>query len=515
MSRFAIQDSKIQRIPYNLTMAIESAAQSQGQQLSISAISDQRPLKRSNVTKGTLAVIVCPTQDIIMPSNKSANPAAAAAFKAHQRQKQQRSFFSPGTKLAIRVALLSLAVPYFLERNFKVSDYLFPWGTPLEYDRPLEYKPIDYANDLLQIKHGKTKKIVERLDEGEGQVPLVKRSETVVFDPKGTLYLMTEDAKLVKLSDYRESDDENATVTAKATYVRDLGAGRPLGGKFTPDGKALYIADGLLGLVRIRDPIEDPSSKLEVVLSSVTADDGSISRISFADDVAVGPKSGKVYFSDASDIAPDRIGTAGVDCMHASKVDVIRGGKGTGRIIEYDPKTDKTRILAKDLFFANGVAVDRDETFVLFAESFGVNLYKYHLKGDKKDTLEVVVASRDLPGIIDGVDCSWSPADSPAGNKCYAVFVTAVLPLVRLVFWLPDSLSILIRSLLMMLPRSLAPETERYGAILELDTQTNEFRLIQDPTGKDIYDMTGVTEHGGKLYLASIKHNHLGVYSLE
>jgi DNA-binding beta-propeller fold protein YncE len=70
----------------------------------------------------------------------------------------------------------------------------------------------------------------------------------------------------------------------------------PLGAKFTPDGNTVYIADGALGLLRVVDPL-NPKSKVEIVASKVM-DGGKITPITFADDVTIGPKSGRVYFTD-------------------------------------------------------------------------------------------------------------------------------------------------------------------------------------------------------------------------
>jgi hypothetical protein len=80
-----------------------------------------------------------------------------------------------------------------------------------------------------------------------------------------------------------------------------------LGGKFAADG-TLYIADAHLGLLRVPHPISE-HSKVELVASRVQDSVGNYSQILYCNDVAVGPKSNKVYFTDSTDIAPDRIGT--------------------------------------------------------------------------------------------------------------------------------------------------------------------------------------------------------------
>ena len=60
--------------------------------------------------------------------------------------------------------------------------------------------------------------------------------ETIVFDTRGTMYIMNEHAKLVSLTDVApKTDDGNvdgSIFTSETTEIADLGVGRPLGGKF-------------------------------------------------------------------------------------------------------------------------------------------------------------------------------------------------------------------------------------------------------------------------------------------
>ena len=76
-------------------------------------------------------------------------------------------------------------------------------------------------------------------------------------------------------------------MTAKVTTVAQLGFGRPLGGRFDKDG-TLYIADAHLGLTRLKHPIQE--NKVEIVASRV----GEYSQILYANDLVIGPKTGKL-----------------------------------------------------------------------------------------------------------------------------------------------------------------------------------------------------------------------------
>ena len=113
------------------------------------------------------------------------------------------------------------------------------------------------------------------------------------------------------------------------------------------------------------------------------------------------------------------------DTLYASKLDLAHGS-GTGRVLVYDPAMDETAVLVHGIKFSNGITVDKDEMYILFAETFGVNLLKYNLQGEKAGIVEVVIHSKDLPGYLDGVNCSWKT------GKCYSVMPSSIVPIHKL-----------------------------------------------------------------------------------
>lgn len=122
---------------------------------------------------------------------------------------------------------------------------------------------------------------------------MMKGPETIFFDDYGTMYSATEEGNLISFTDIQTNERDGKT-TAKVTLVKDLGPGRPLGAKFL--GDTLYVADAALGLTRVTNVL-DPKSKVEIVATGVM-DGGNWTRIMYADDVAVSPKTGMVYFTD-------------------------------------------------------------------------------------------------------------------------------------------------------------------------------------------------------------------------
>lgn len=272
-------------------------------------------------------------------SKASANKTAAAASDLPTRPPQfattARATTTPNNGIGIRRLLLPACIGYFVQKALRPS--LLPHGgaVAIRHDERFRFLTVDPTNDSLQGKHGKLSKIYERWDDdsddqhGETsrhQEPLMKGPETVVINPKdGTIYVLTEEALLVSLTDLKlhatgsggssignsadsdASDEDHGTeakiMTAKATKVVDLGMGRPLGGRFTPDGKTLYVCDAALGLLRITNPHQFPKSKVELVAHQFTVNDNNnnrtvVSKIHYANDLAIGSKTGKVYFTD-------------------------------------------------------------------------------------------------------------------------------------------------------------------------------------------------------------------------
>ena len=355
------------------------------------------------------------------------------------------------------------------------------------------------------------------------------------------MYIMNEYAKLISLTDFEPAAGEESSsssitmMTAKATEVADLGIGRPLGGKFHYNNDCLYFADAILGLARICNlPSADDDDNnemnksssaakqkkpnhVELLASRVKLLDGTWSPINYADDLDIGPRTGHVYFSDASDVKSDRDVTSGLwDYMYASKVEGVRG-KRTGRLLRYKPETGEVDILVTGVAFANGVAVNKDETYVLYSSTFEGSVMKYPIDDKEEEGRAKPKPERILdnfPGFLDGVDCSFQ------SGLCYVAIATPLDPLIGAIFAMPTWIGRPIRTLLMMLPKALAPKVKQYGAAAEINpgdenTPARIIRIFQDPDGRDISTVTGVTEYDGKLYLGSLHGNYVGVVSLE
>jgi len=364
------------------------------------------------------------------------------------------------------------------------------------------YSDVDESIINLTLKSGNLKKIFERVREGED--PLLLGPETVVFSDDLNMYTFSREGRILKLENFTETADDSGTIYADVVEIaRSVGA--PLGGQFAPGSKMLYFADALLGLCRIDLSKEEP--KIESVVTKVQTADGKWSPILFADDVDIG-KSGMVYFSDATDIVPQQNFDLTYDALYTFKLDFLRNN-AKGRILRYNPHTGDVDVLVDGINFSNGVAVEEGESSLIFCETSRFRLLRYHLAGPKQGEVEIAVDK--LFGFVDGAACSHT------SGKCYAAIPSTVTTTVKLVFNLPDTLEKLSRNLMMMLPKVILPKADNYAGFVELANEGSGSkinRIIQDPDGRDLNMITGVTENGGKLYLGSLSNDFIGVYDL-
>ncbi|MFP1683970.1 SMP-30/gluconolactonase/LRE family protein [Alloalcanivorax sp. C16-1] len=338
--------------------------------------------------------------------------------------------------------------------------YLLFWPVPVQ---PVAWKaPAAPAlegrfavNDALDGAH--------RLAVGEGVGP-----EDVAIDADGNLYVGYQDGRLVRFDPNGTDPDLIANTD-----------GRPLGLDFAPDG-TLVVADGYRGLLRV-----NPASGALTVL----ADSAGGVPFRFTDDVDVA-SDGTVYFTDAS----SKFGPA----MHA-RDDIIEHG-GHGRFLRYDPANGTTTVLIDGLQFANGVALSRDEDFVVVTQTGSYNIVRYWLKGERAGEHEVFLDN--LPGIPDGISANGD------GTFWVALFAPRNAAL--------DAMSDkpLLREVVYRLPAFMQPQPARHAFVLGLDEQGQVTDNLQHQDEGAFAPITSVEQYGQRLYLGSLTRDSFAVYPL-
>ena len=289
--------------------------------------------------------------------------------------------------------------------------------------------------------------------------------EEIAVDSRGNVYGGLEDGKIIRLL------PDGSLETFAET------GGRPLGMKFDENGN-LIVCDAYKGLLSI-----DPQGKIKTLAASVNG-----VPINFADALDIS-SDGIIYFTDASskyEIDDDLYG--------------LLESRPYGSFLSYDPATGEVKILLKDLYFANGVALSPDEDFVLINETYRYRITRYWLMGPDSGTHEIFIDN--LPGFPDNISVNQK------GNFWLALFTIRNEAADKLH---PSPSR---KNLLSKVPPALWPKPNPYGLVLELDAQGNIIQSLHDTTGEYLQGITSAQEYGDYLYLGSLHNDRIGKYKL-
>jgi hypothetical protein len=255
--------------------------------------------------------------------------------------------------------------------------------------------------------------------------------------------------------------------------------GRPLGLEFDDQGK-LWVANAPLGL-----QIVNPDGTVENVVSKL---DGQ--PVSYANDLAVA-SDGRVFFSDASSKFNPR--TSG-NSYESSLLDILEHG-GHGRVLEYSPATDETRVIIEGLDFANGVAISDDQRYLLVNETGHYRVLRYWLDGPEAGSTEVIL--ENLPGFPDNINNGL--------NGKY--WIGLVAPRIELLDDLSGSP--FLRKMLQRMPAFLRPEAVPSSHVIAIDGDGNVLMNLQDTSAR-FPALTGVCETDRSLYLTTLFGSEFG-----
>lgn len=255
-----------------------------------------------------------------------------------------------------------------------VAAYLLFWPTPLDPyawtpppnpgtgadspfhpSQPLAGKSL--AGDLIAARYAAAGR------------PVNFGPEDVAVSPNdGRIYTGIGDGSLLRIDP-----------TSGATEIFTNTGGRPLGVTFDASGRTLYVCDAHRGLLAV-----DVAGRVEVLVNEVQGE-----PVTFADNLDVAGD-GTVWFS-----APTREHT-----LEQVELDVW-DSRPSGRLLHFDPLAREARVVLDDLFYANGVAVAADDSFVLVAEFLAFRIQRYWLTGPKAGSHELFVDG--LPGYPDNI----------------------------------------------------------------------------------------------------------------
>jgi sugar lactone lactonase YvrE len=250
--------------------------------------------------------------------------------------------------------------------------------------------------------------------------------------------------------------------------------GRPLGIESIPGG-GLIVCDADRGLLHM-----EPDGAIEVLADHYRSNEFKVTNnASVAAD-------GTIYFSVSSHRWPLTDYTR--DILERS---------GTGRLYRRAPDGELT-VLLEGLVFANGVALSRDEDFVLVAETGSYRIHRVWLTGEKAGTTDMFV--ENLPGFPDNL------------SRSHDIFWCAIVRLrdTALDMTLPRPWA---RRVIAALPEPLQPKPGRHGMLVAFDHSGRVVTTLQDPTGR-VAVTTAARADGYRIYVGSFTEPHIAVAQL-
>ncbi|KAG2329336.1 hypothetical protein Bca52824_000516 [Brassica carinata] len=245
--------------------------------------------------------------------------------------------------------------------------------------------------------------------------------------------------------------------------------GRPLGIAFGLHGEVI-VADAYKGLLNISGDGKN---------TELLTDEADGVKFKLTDAVAVADN-GVLYFTDAS---------YKYNMRHFA-FDILEG-KPHGRLMSFDPVTRATRVLLKDLYFANGVSMSPDQTHLVFCETPMRRCSKYYINEER-----VEVFIQGLPGYPDNIRYDGE-------GHYWIAMPSGVTVLWKLAFRYPFL-------------RKITGLAAKYGfepmifmenaGVLEVDLDGKPMALFHDR--KHSHMTTGV-KIGRYLYCGSLLHSHI------
>jgi sugar lactone lactonase YvrE len=198
---------------------------------------------------------------------------------------------------------------------------------------------------------------------------------------------------------------------------------------------------------------------------------------------------GDIWFSDSSTVYP----------IERWKADFVENTR-TGRLL-CRRADGSVEVRVTGLAFANGVALSADESYVCVAETVRRTVVRLWLRGERAGTTDLLLS--DLPGYPDNI----------ARGSDGLLWVTVASPVDPLVERLRDRAPLPVRSAVTRIPAALQPKPKKTVRVQAFD---DEGRLVHDvdADASGYHMVTGVREHLGEVWLASLEEPALAVVGL-
>lgn len=310
---------------------------------------------------------------------------------------------------------------------------------------------------------------------GVGQV---ESPEDVILDDNDDLYCGSRHGDIVRFfaPDYK-----------KMEIYAHIG-GQTLGMAFDAHNN-LCVCVGGMGLYRV-----SPERKVEKLTDETNRSMLSViddSRLRLADDLDIAPD-GRIFFSEAT-IRYE---------MHDWHTDALEG-RGSGRIICYEPRTKHTHTVLSNLIFPNGICIGSDGQSILFAETWGCTIKRYWFDGPRTGQVEVLIPN--LPGYPDNINRA-----SDGNYWCGLIGMRSQV--FDLAMRKPGFRTRMVKQL--QVDEWFSPNLNT-GCVIKFNERGEVLESLWDLHGVNHPMITSMREHRGYLYLGGLSNNRIGRHKLE
>lgn len=362
--------------------------------------------------------------------------------------------------------------------------------SPLDDPQYFRYPSPPYLEGVLALNTKLQK--AKRLYENQVYAP-----ESFTSDPEGHLYTGLGDGRIVQfhvssngdLTDMtlitRTGEDHPYCGKAELEHI----CGRPNAVRFASDG-SLYVADAYKGLLKVQVPL----GVTDVLIPAETGINGV--PFKFLNGLEIS-KSGLIYFTESSSKWDRR----------NNRYEILELNN-LGRLMVYDPKTKQAKTLLTGIYFANGIALSPDESFIVINELSTCRISIYYLSGPNAGKSDVW--AENLPGFPDNIRLN-SRGNFYVGmsytryaNNILSQFMDYTGPFPSLRKFIAKILPLHWYDI--FLPK--------HSIIVELDMDGKMVSSLQDPTAYKIATVTDVFEYNENIYIGSFEAPFIGKLSL-
>lgn len=326
--------------------------------------------------------------------------------------------------------------------------YLFLWPVPIS--------PVSWEPEPVPPLTGKYAVNHVLADMELFPTPNSHGPEDVAVDDQGRIYVGVEEGRILRYA----PDGSDPQVFANT-------GGRPLGLDFDTNGN-LIVADAVAGLLSV-----GPNGEIEVLCTEAGEH-----PLGFTDDVDVDSQN-VAWFSDAS-----------YKWTHHEVMYEALESAPNGRLVKYDIGTGECSVVLTGLYFANGVAVAPDDSYVLVNETMRYRTQRVYVRGPRQGEVELFIDN--LPGFPDGISTGHE------GTFWLALYAprNALLDAAGPKPWL--------RKVIFRIPEALQPKPERHPFVLGLDAHGKVLHDLQDAGSPRFSKTTSAEQAGDWLYVGSL-----------